>query len=64
MTLAPMRHIVSCTFNSITVFRRSLLTSPSPKTQNFKTERKTEKLELFCLSCMKCYIHKGKMSVD
>lgn len=41
MTLAPMRHIVSCTFNSITVFCSSLLTFPSQKTQNFKIERKT-----------------------
>lgn len=60
MTLAPMRHIVSCTFNSITHFCSSLLISPSQKTQNFKTETKTEQLELFCLSCVKCYVHKGK----
>lgn len=49
MTLAPMRHIVSCTFNSITVFRSSLLTSPSQKTE-FQNRKKNKAIgALLCL---------------
>lgn len=51
MTLAPMRHIVSCTFNSITVFLSSVLTSASQKTE-FENRKKNR-----VIGAIPCLLH-------
>lgn len=51
MTLALMRHVVSCTFNSITVFLSSVLTCASQKTE-FQNRKKNR-----VIGAIPCLLH-------